>query len=479
MTLTILGLGPGHPDDITRRAWRALETASHVYLRTQAHPCVPHLPCAAWTSFDDIYEAQTDFEAVYSEIASRLIEAAHAADVVYAVPGDPMVAEATVQQLLARAPQAGIAITVISGISFIEPTLAALGIDAINGLQVFDAIEIAAMHHPPLNPERPALLAQVYNRQVASDLKLTLMNQYPDDFEVVLVHGAGTDDASSERVPLYEIDRSERIRYLTALYVPALGVYTSFERFQEIIAHLRAPEGCPWDREQTHLSLRRYLLEETYEVLAALDAEDMDALAEEMGDLLLQIVLHTQIATEAGAFQMADVLRHVGQKMIRRHPHVWGAVEVDGAGAVLRNWEAIKQAEKGAREVESILDDVPRDLPALFRALRLTEKAAKPGFDWAHADDVLDKVREEMDEVLSAADDDHRAEEMGDLLFVVANWARKLGIDPESALRAANQKFERRFRFVEQQAAAAGQPLSAFDLAQMDAWWRQAKTHGL
>jgi len=479
LTLTILGLGPGHSDDITRRAWQALEKAQVVYLRTKEHPCVEALPVTSFTSFDDVYEASADFEHIYDTICERLLAAAQTGDIVYAVPGDPLVAEATVQRLLERAPEHGIKVEIINGVSFIEPILTTLKIDAIDGLQIYDALDIAAMHHPPINPDRPALLAQVYNRAVASDLKLTLMNQYPDEFEVTLIHGAGSAAAQTEHLPLYAIDRSEHIHYLTALYVPALGHYSSFEAFQEIIAHLRAPEGCPWDREQTHLSLRRYLLEETHEVLEALDAEDMPALAEELGDLLLQIVLHAQIATEYGEFRMGDILSQVSQKMIRRHPHVWGDVNVDGAGQVVQNWEAIKQEEKGHPKRQSLLDGVSKDLPALFRALRLTEKAAKPGFDWPTADEVLAKVHEELDEVLTANDDRHREEEMGDLLFVVANWARKLGIDPETALRAANTKFERRFRYVEGQAEAQGKPLKDFTLTQMDDWWRDAKVNGL
>jgi tetrapyrrole methylase family protein/MazG family protein len=479
MTITIAGLGPGHPDDISRRAWKALESARAVYLRTKEHPCVPHLPVKSFVSFDEVYDSTSDFTAIYTTIVERLLVAAREGDIVYAVPGDPMVAETTVKLLLAQAQTAGVAVEVINGISFIEPMLAALGIDAIDGLQIHDALTLAAMHHPPLNPDQPALLAQVYSRAVASNLKLTLMNQYPDEFEVALVHNAGTAQVIIEHLPLHAIDHSPHIQYLTALYLPAHDRYQSFEAFQEIIAHLRAPEGCPWDREQTHLSLRRYLLEETHEVLEALDAENSAALAEELGDLLLQIVLHAQIATEEGEFRMGDILNHVSRKMIRRHPHVWGEVNVDDSGAVVRNWDAIKQAEKGAKQAESLLDGVPQELPALFRALRLTEKAAKPGFDWAAAEDVLAKVREELDEVLNAGSEAAQAEEMGDLLFAIANWARKLSIDPESALRAANAKFARRFRYVEAQASAAGQPLSAFTLAEMDRWWNDAKREGL
>jgi tetrapyrrole methylase family protein/MazG family protein len=477
MTLTIVGLGPGHIDDLTRRAWRVLEAAKVVYLRTTQHPCVPDLPAGAeYRSFDDIYELTADFQQIYSTIVERVLEAAAADNVVYAVPGDPSVGESTVTRLLVKA--GDLKIEVISGVSFVEPTLRLLHMDALDGLQVHDAIDIAAMHHPPINPDYAALLGQVYNRAVASDLKLTLMNQYPDEFTVYLVHGVGTSQEQMEKVPLFEIDRSPHIQHLTSLYLPALGNMSSFEQFQEIIAHLRAPEGCPWDRKQTHLSLRKYLLEEAHEVLEAIDAEDVDALREELGDLLLQVVLHTQIATEEGEFRMGDVLSYLNQKMIRRHPHVWGDVTVNGAQEVVTNWEAIKRSERGEQR-ESLLDSVPKGLPALLQAHEYTAKAAKPGFDWPRIDDVLAKVREELDEVLNATDDEHRAEEMGDLLFVIVNWARWLNIEPETALRQANAKFYRRFCYIEESVAANGKSMEAYTLEELDAIWDEAKAKGL
>lgn len=482
MTLTILGLGPGHIDDLTRRAWRTLENAETIYLRTHWHPCVPHLPNADRTqSFDSVYEQTTRFEDVYKTIVARVLEAAAQGDLVYAVPGDPLVAESTVTALLKQAPEQGIKVEVVSGVSFIEPTLALLGIDALNGLQLLDALTVGQMHHPPLNPDTPALLGQVYSRPAASEVKLTLMNQYPDDFQVALVHAAGTDEGGVEWLPLYEIDHSERINHLTSLYVPALGGMSSFEQFQEIIAHLRAPEGCPWDKEQTHKSLRRYLLEETHEVLEALDADDPDALREELGDLLLQIVLHTQIATEFGEFQMTDVLRNVNQKMIVRHPHVWSDVQVTGSDDVVTNWEALKkkeQAEKG-KVRESALDGVPVSLPALMQAHEYQRKAAKPGFDWDKIEDVIAKVHEEIDEVLAEDDPEKRAAEMGDLLFALVNWSRWLDVEPETALREANAKFMRRFRFVETSLAEQGKALTDSSLVEMDDLWNQAKRQGL
>lgn len=259
MTITIVGLGSGDVQDLTLRAWRTLEQASVVYLRTEHHPCVPDLPAnPTYHSFDHLYEAHIAFEDVYQAITDKILEIARTDDVIYAVPGDPYVGETTPHLIRQRAETAGIPVTIISGVSFIEPMLAQIGLDAIDGLQIMDGLTIAAMHHPPINPEHPALIAQVYSRRVASDIKLTLMNQYPDDFTVTLIHGAGTGDAKTETVPLFEIDRSEQINHLTSLYLPPLGQYTSFEAFQEIIAHLRAPEGCPWDRKQTHESLRPY-----------------------------------------------------------------------------------------------------------------------------------------------------------------------------------------------------------------------------
>ncbi len=484
MTITVVGLGAGDIDDLTRRAWRAIETAPTVIIRTAQHPCVPHLPNqAALTFCDDLYEAHDTFDAVYDAVVARVMDAAQRGDVVYAVPGDPFVGESTTARILAAARARGETVEVVSGVSFIEPTLRLVGADAIDGLQVLDALVIADMHHPPINPDAPALIAQVYSRQVASDVKLTLMNQYPDTFEVLLVHAAGTAQARVERLPLYEIDRSTHINHLTSLYVPALGGMSSFERFQEIIAHLRAPEGCPWDQKQTHESLRAYLLEEAYEALEAIDAGDPNALAEELGDVLLQVVLHTQIAIDDGEFNMADVMRILNTKIIERHPHVWGEVKVEDDGQVITNWDAIKarqRAQKG-KQRESLLDGIPKGLPALMVALKYQAKAAKVGFDWPTMDGVEQKLAEELAELRAAQSHEERVAEFGDLLFVLVNWGRWMGIDdPETALRLTNQKFYRRFRYMEERIAAYdGRPITAYTLEEMDALWNEAKANGL
>jgi tetrapyrrole methylase family protein / MazG family protein len=480
MSLTIIGLGPGSIEDLSLKAWRKLESAEHVYLRTERHPCVLDLPKEPrYESFDHLYESHEKFEDVYAAIVAHLLEAAKEGEIIYAVPGDPLVGESTTKQLIPAAREQGITLEIINGISFIEPMLRTLGIDAFDGLQILDAMEIAVMHHPPINPEYPALIGQVYSRQVANDLKLVLMNQYPDEFNVTLIHGAGTGEESLETLPLYEIDRSERINHLSSLYLPAKGKLSSFESFQEVIAHLRAPEGCPWDRKQTHESLRPYLIEEAYEVLETIENEDWDSLAGELGDLLLQIVLHTQIATEYGEFYMTDVLEHVNQKMIRRHPHVWGDVQVNGdAGQVVANWEEIKKAEKNAQEErKSLLDGLPKGLPALMVAHKYQEKAAKVGFDWPDVSGVEAKVHEELAEIIAENEPDKKAHEIVDLIFVLVNWLRWLGIeDSESLMREVNAKFYRRFTYIEENAT---KPLKEMSLEELDSYWNEAKKQGL
>ncbi len=476
MTITIIGLGPGDPELLTRRAWRILSESKEVYLRTARHPGVEALPPATYHNFDDWYDRASDFDSLYREIAEEIVTLGERPEgIIYAVPGHPLVGEMTVSLILALAQERAVPVTIVDGLSFIEPTLAALKLDALDGLQLQDAVDAARMHHPQLDPDVPALLAQVYSRAVASDVKLTLANQYPDDHPVVLIHGAGTPGEELEPVALYQLDHSQKISHLTSLYIPPLAQSGSFERFQETIAHLRAPEGCPWDRKQTHQSLREYLLEEAYEVLEALDADDPDALREELGDLLLQIVLHSQIAVEAGEFHMADVIGTVNAKMIERHPHVWGNVEVSGAEEVVANWDTIKRKARDENgDKKSILEGVPRALPALAQAQAYQARAARIGFDWVKVQDVLAKLKEEIDELQTAGTDDERRKELGDILFSVVNVARWLDVDPEVALRETNRKFVQRFQYIEEH---AGRDLKDMTLEEMDALWNAAKAH--
>ncbi len=476
MNVIILGLGPGNPAHLTREAWQVLQTAEEVHLRTKRHPTVAFLPAhLVLHSFDDLYEEKADFAEVYAEIAARVLALAERPQgVIYAVPGHPLVGEASVQRILALAPQRGLTVRIVEGLSFIEPVLTCLGLDALDGLQLVDATELAARHHPPVNPDRPTLVGQLYGRHLAGDVKLTLLNLFPAEHPVVLVRGAGTAEEKVTPLPLCELDRSEEIDHLTTLYLPPLPQASSLESFQDTIAHLRAPDGCPWDREQTHQSLRAALLEETYEVLTALDADDMDALCEELGDLLLQILLHAQIAGEEGDFNLAQVIEKINAKIKRRHPHVFGDVVVSGTEEVLHNWEEIKREEKGEAR-GSMLDNVPPTLPALAQAQSYQRRVVRVGFDWPDVEGVIAKVAEEVEELRRAPDAVKRAEELGDLLFSLVNLARWLGVDAESALRAANARFARRFAAMEDLCRRRGLHLANLSPAELDALWEEVK----
>jgi len=477
--ITLLGLGPGNPNQLTREAWDVLATADEVWLRTRQHPTINALPSAIKLhSFDDLYEHGETFEQVYDAIVGKVLElGCRPEGVIYAVPGHPFVAETTSPKIARLARDEGLATVIVEGLSFLEPTFSALGLDPFPQLTLFDAMELSVAHVPAFPPDIPVLVAQLYSRLVASEVKMTLGETYPDEHPVQLVHAAGTEDEFVEELKLYEIDRSEHIGVLTSLYVPPLGEGTSFEAFQEIVAHLRAPDGCPWDREQTHESLRTHLLEESYEALEAIDAGDVKGMQEEFGDLLLQVVLHAQIANEEGEFSINSLIKRIHDKIVRRHPHVFGELALDGVKGVLQNWEKLKEAERkeyGKKE-KGLLDGVPLALPALTQAQEYQDRAARVGFDWPVVEGVLEKIVEEIQEIKAATNDEELAEEIGDLFFVLVNLARWKKVDAESALRQTNMKFKERFAYVERGAKKQGRELSSMSLEEMDALWNEAK----
>ncbi len=477
--ITLLGLGPGDPAKLTREAWDVLSSVDEIWLRTTQHPIVAGLPDTLRVhSFDDLYAGGDSFEEVYSAIVEKVLELGERPEgVVYAVPGDPFLAEATCPVIAQRAQSAGLPMNIVNGLSFLEPVFAALGLDPYPRLTLMDALELSQAHMPAFPPDMPVLVAQIYSRMVAAEVKMTLNAIYPDEHPVRLVHAAGTTDEYIEDLPLYKIDRSTRIGLLTVLYVPSLGEGTSFEAFQEIIAHLRAPDGCPWDKEQTHQSLRAHLLEEAYETLAALDSEEPQKMAEEFGDLLLQIVLNAQIANEEGEFSMSDVIKGIYDKIIRRHPHVFGEVIVDGVGGVLKNWEKLKADERAdsSEPEKGLLGGVPLALPALIQAQEYQDRVARVGFDWTEIEGVLEKVAEEIQEVRDAEDEEELAGEVGDLFFALVNLARWKKIDAESALRGTNARFRQRFAYVEAGAKKQARNISDMTLDEMEALWQDAK----
>lgn len=477
--VTILGLGPGNQIALTLEAWDILTNCDELFVRTSQHPVVKTLPAQVEVkSFDALFSKGDTFEAVYEEIVEQVLELGKREQgVVYAVPGHPYVAEATCPEIVRRARLEGLPVKIVEGLSFLEPTFTALDLHPLPQISIMDALKVSSHYAPLFPPHAPVLIAQIYSSLVASEVKQALKTIYPDDHPVKMVHAAGTDQELVEELALSQIDRSPQIGILSVLYVPPLGPGTSFEEFLDVVAHLRAPNGCPWDREQTHLSLRATLLEETYEVLETLDLGDISGLQEELGDLLLQVYLHAQIAVDAGEFTMADIVRGIYAKIVRRHPHVFAQTNVDGVSGVLVNWERIKAEERASngKQAAGLLDGVMKTLPALAQADQYLKRAARVGFDWPDIQDVLKKLHEELTEVNHAAEGDEKFHEIGDLLLAVVNLARWMEIDPESALRQANIRFQTRFNYVENGAKLLDKTVSDLTLAEMLALWQQAK----
>ena len=343
-------------------------------------------------------------------------------------------------------------------------------------LTLLEAQTLASAHVPPFPPDMPALLTGIDSPELAMQVKKVLLAVYPKGFEVNLVKGQ---KSKVERLGDLQPSTFDFTPF-TCLYIPPLGEGTSFESFAEIVAHLRAPDGCPWDREQTHQTLRTHLLEEAYEALSAMDENDSADMREEFGDLLLQIVLNSQIGSETDSFSMTTVIKGIYDKIVRRHPHVFGDVKLDGVSGVLQNWEKLKEKERGEKkEDKGLLDGVPAALPALTQAQEYQDRAARVGFDWPEIEGVLDKIREEIEEIKAAQNLDEVTAELGDLFFVLVNLARWRKVDAESALRGTNIKFKKRFGFVEQGAKKQGRNLSDMTLEEMDVLWNEAKTRGL
>lgn len=410
------------------------------------------------------------------QLLNRVKEGHHP---VYAVPGHPMVAEKTVEILLQEGASQGVTVDIQGGSSFLDPVFACLSVDPVDGFLLLDGTDLK---EDQLNPQVHQLITQVYDRMVASEVKLSLMEWYPDDYPVTIVTAAGV--AGQEQViqiPLFELDRKDAFGNLSTVYVPPSNhpevLHRQFGTLKGIISRLRAPGGCPWDRKQTHESLRPYLLEEAYEFLEAVAQEDREGMMDELGDVLLQVLLHAQIASETGDFTIRDVVRNLADKMVRRHPHVFADDSAEDASEVKEKWEQIKQRERASEEGKnrSMLEGIPDSFPALLRAMKLQKKAARAGFGWRNPEEIHHQLKEELNELFAAASSEEKEEEVGDLFFTAVALSRYYNVDPEQALLGTCRKFFRRFQAMEKEALKLGQPLETFEREQLERWWNHVK----
>jgi tetrapyrrole methylase family protein/MazG family protein len=480
MHITIMGLGASDYEQLPIGIYKKLKEAKKVFVRTMEHPVLRVLQDEGiqFESFDQVYEKHDTFLPVYQEIVEHLLEAAQSEPIVYAVPGHPLVAEQTVQLLIEAEREGKVQLAIEGGQSFLDPIFAALKIDPIEGFQLLDGTNFS-IHD--VNMRSHVLIAQVYDQFSASEVKLTLMEKYRDDYPITVVTGAGSSNELIKTIPLYELDQAMELNNLTTIYVPPvkshLDALKDWTTFRNIIATLRGPNGCPWDRKQTHESLKKYLIEETHEFLAAVDEKDDFGMVEELGDILLQVFLHAQIGEDEGYFNLEEVLESISEKMIRRHPHVFGDLSVKDADEVVLNWEEIKKQEKGEQK-ESLLKGEYRPNSSLQTSYNYQKKAATVGFDWPDASGALSKFDEEWKEFreeLEKGNNESIMDEFGDVLFTLVNIARFYNISPEEAMVHANEKFARRFRFVEEQVRKSGKTFQDFTLEQLDEFWNEAK----
>jgi tetrapyrrole methylase family protein/MazG family protein len=491
--ITAVGLGPAGLDLVTPAALAvvrdALAAGRPVFFRTGRHPSASELIAsdagAGVATFDDRYELAPTFEEVYESIVATLLAEAPGG-VVYAVPGSPLVAEITVDLLRSRAADAAVELEVVPGLSFCDLAWARLGVDPIAaGVRLVDG---GAFSGQAAGDHGPLLVAQCWSNAVLSDVKLSITEPAASQRAIIL-HHLGLADEQVIEVAWEDLDRTLEADHLTSVFIEELAapVAADLVRLAETVARLR--RECPWDREQTHQSLARHLLEETYEAIEAIEglgadaaeasAEQVAHLEEELGDLLCQVVFHSTLAREEGWFELSDVAQVITEKLVTRHPHVFGDTVAATAADVMTNWERIKRHEKGRA---SLLDGVPAAMPALARAGTIERKLASAGLGWDNTGGGPDDGAGTGDGPDGAATGRELTEagaeatggdvtEAGDALLVLARAVAHSGVDPEAALRVALDRLDARVREMERAAAAQGTDLTGLPPATRAAWF--------
>ncbi|MGM0378697.1 MAG: nucleoside triphosphate pyrophosphohydrolase [Bacillota bacterium] len=465
----IVGLGPGDVDNLTIQAKNLLDKSNEIYFRTKNHNCFEEYKNKKSISFDSYYERYDTFELVYENIAKNLLEnVKNKESIVYGVPGNPKKDDYVVNYLKSLKDE-NVKLKFIYGISLQEASYFSIDLLKDKNYISKDAFEVSEYEY---DYTKDNLITSVFNRFIASDLKMTLLNFFDSETEIYFIDRAMNEKEKVIKIPLKELDRLDSYSHLSAIYIFKHPKMKGFVDLLKIMNHLRGDEGCPWDRKQTLESLREYLLEESYEVIDAIDKENYKLLNEELGDLLLQVVFQAEILKETQNYNIFTIIDNLVKKLINRHPHVFENEESDGS---LKIWNKIKKQEKEEKYIYQSMERIPEKLPSLLKAQKIQLKAKQVGFDWSSIDGAYDKLMEEIQE-LKEAREEKKLEELGDVLFSVVNISRFIDVNPSFALNKTNKKFIDRFKKMEKSSLSQKKGIENLELSQMELLWNDLKS---
>lgn len=471
--LHILGLGTGKSEELSYKAYNLINSEKPKYTRTIRHPVLTEQSYKNLKAFDEIFEKEDNLEQVYQIIKETLDYALDQYDeIIYIVPGSPYIGDRIVDSYLNE--QHGIEIDIIDGCSFIDK---AIKLSGTQNMRV-NIIDGQVLNQYSIDIHGDNIICGIESQALASRIKIELTEIYPYDTNVIFMDILKN---KREQISLFELDRQENYDYSTYIFVESIDITMldmyNINDLKNLMSLLRGPDGCPWDRKQTHMSLRECVVEEAYEVVDAIENNDVDNLVEELGDLLLQVVFHSQIAAEEGYFNFEDVIAGICKKLYSRHPHVFLDSKAHDETEAKLNWDEIKEKEKKTSSYTEKIAGIPQSMSPLTRGYKIQSKAAEVGFDWPNASGAVLKVKEEIAELMEAyetMDAVKIEDEIGDLIFAIINFARFMGINPDIALNKTNKKFIRRFEFIEKN---ADKDLKDMTLEEMDYLWELSKRH--
>ncbi|MGL5821949.1 MAG: nucleoside triphosphate pyrophosphohydrolase [Sarcina sp.] len=478
--IKIVGLGSKGIDELTVKVYKTIKETKKLILRTKECYIVKELEKEGieFESYDENYNTASLFSELYDFIANDVINKEREyKDIVFAVPGHPFVAEKAVQNLIEKCKDQNVQYEVLASTSILDYVVENLQVDISDGLKIVDAFDIK---NKIFNKRDDLLITQVYNNLIASEVKNTLAEFYDDEIIISVLHiDQNNGELIQNSIKLYELDWQENLDHTTYVYIKKdEGNKNDIYDLIQIIDILRSPNGCPWDKKQTHMSIRRDLLEECYEVIDAIESNDIYGLEEELGDILLHVIFHISIAKENNEFNFMNVIDGICKKMIFRHPHIFSDRNIESVDEVLLSWDETKKKEKGFETLTQEMEAIAKALPALIKATKIQKKAKKVGFDFETVEDAMDKVIEELNEIKDVYKSNNMSrieEEIGDLLFSVVNVSRMLNIDSEKALENTINKFLSRFAAIEKEAQNQNKTLNNMTLKEMDEIWEHVK----